>query len=190
MRSDPARNMNADRADLAFPVGWIGSALLALQLRPKAPAAPPTADPTPHARSARAIRPARTPNTPQSRISASSIIRTKSTGPSRPPFAFVQAAQIEDRIAHQLPRPVIRHIAAAIDLVQRHAHAAPACSSEASTLARLRIASQRQHRRMLQQQQHVLDAALQAAAPQAPPAAAAPRRTPPGRDRGTESSLP
>ncbi len=150
MRSDAARHMNPDCADLAL----FGSADAWSTVSPSSDATAPHAGQP-------AIRPARTPYTPHSRISASSIMRTKSTGPSRPPFAFTQAAQIEDGITHKLPRPVIGHIAAAIDLVQGHA-ARGQQLIRSQNVGAPRVAAQRQHRRMLQQQQHVFDAALRA----------------------------
>ncbi len=109
MRSDAARNMNADGGDLALRTACSGLSVLS-------PMAAVLQDP--HQTPVRPqIRPARTPKPPQRRISASSIPRTKSTGPMRPPFAAAQGAQIEDRVAHQLTRPVIGHVAAAVDLV-------------------------------------------------------------------------
>ena len=69
------------------------------------------------------MRPAGTPKCPQRRMRASSIRRTKSTGPSRPPLGLLQAAQVEDGVADQLAGTVIGDVAAAVDLVEGHAAA-------------------------------------------------------------------
>ena len=72
VRGDAARHMNADGGDLAL------LALLSTKgCRP------------PHQTPVRPqMRPARTPKPPQRRISASSMPRTKSTGPMRPPLGL------------------------------------------------------------------------------------------------------
>jgi len=66
------------------------------------------------------------------------------------------AAQVEDRIAHKLPRTVIGHIAAAVDLVNFNALLREQFVRRKDVGARA-VAAQRQHRRMLHQQQRVAD---------------------------------
>ncbi len=51
---------------------------------------------------------------------AHKIDRAKARAPPGDP-SVAQAAQIEDRVADELPRPVIGHVAAAIDLVESDA---------------------------------------------------------------------
>ena len=69
-------------------------------------------------------------------------------GPMRP--------QVEDRIADQLTRSVIGHIAAALDDVQSRAAPIQFGIGREDKLTP-GISAQRQHRRVLQQQQHVAD---------------------------------
>jgi len=75
-----------------------------------------------------------------------------------PALLIAEAAQIDDGITHQLPRPVIRHVPAPVALEDFH-------SASSQFLARfqnvgfLRVPPQRDHRRVLQQQQHVADGA-------------------------------
>jgi hypothetical protein len=70
VRGDAARDVNADGGDLALLLrAIVRSAGHQTPVRPQ-------------------MRPARTPKPPQRRISASSMPRTKSTGPMRPPLGL------------------------------------------------------------------------------------------------------
>ena len=105
------------------------------------------------------MRPAGTPYTraqPNQRLfhQANKIYRAQSRA-----AGVAQAAQIEDGVSDELSRPVVGHVAAAIDLVQRHAARGQQCVG-GKHVGAIRIAPQSQHRRMLEQQQHVLDAPL------------------------------
>ena len=92
-------------------------------------------------------------------MSASSMRRTKSTGPRRAPLAIAQAAQIEDGVADELAGAVIGDVAAAIDLVQGDAAAGQQLVG-GENVGAAGVAAQREHGRVLEQQKHVADAAL------------------------------
>ena len=68
-----------------------------------------------------------------------------------------QAAQVEDRVADELPRPVIGHVPAAVDLVEGNAARGQQLIGRENVGAP-RVAAQREHGRVLEQQQHVADA--------------------------------
>ena len=67
---------------------------------------------------------------------------------------ILQAAQVKDGIADKLAGAVVRHIAAAINLVQRNS-ASRQKRAAGQHVGAVGIAPQGQHRRMLQQQQYV-----------------------------------
>ena len=90
---------------------------------------------------------------------ASSIRRTKSTGPRRPPAGVVQAAQVEDGVADELAGAVIGDVAAAIDLVKRDAALGEQFVG-GEDVGAVGVAAEGQDRRMLEQEQHIFDAAL------------------------------
>ena len=70
-----------------------------------------------------------------------------------------EAAQIEDGITHQLPRPVIGDVSSAVGLEQRDAAPRQQLVAGNNVLA-VGIPAQGKHGRMLDQQQHIADALL------------------------------
>jgi hypothetical protein len=76
----------------------------------------------------------------------------------RPFFPGQIAPQIDDGIPHQLSGPVIRHIAAAVDLVQLDSLGGQQLVARQHMFPP-GVAPQRQHRRMLEQQQGIADRA-------------------------------
>ena len=93
------------------------------------------------------------------RISASSICRTKSTGPSHFRSPRTGPAQVENRISHKLSRPVVGHVSAAVGLHHLDSARGQRLFTQQQILPApsLRPWPTGQHRRMLQHHQHVPD---------------------------------
>jgi hypothetical protein len=76
----------------------------------------------------------------------------------RPTFTRQVTAQIKDGVTHQLPRPMIRNVSAAVDLMDLDAAPSQRLVTRKNVRAR-RIPPQRKHRRVLQQQERVANRA-------------------------------
>ena len=107
------------------------------------------------------MRPAGTAKTPQRRMRASSIIRTKSTGPRRPPLAILQAAEVEDGVADELAGAVVGDVAAAVDFVEGDAAAGKNLIG-GQDVGAIGVAAKGEHGRMFEKQKNVFNAALEA----------------------------
>ena len=116
---------------------------------------------------------------------ASASMSAASSWPQIPVQVAAVPLEIDDRIADELPRPVERDVAAALDLEQLDAPRREQLGGR-EQMPLLRRAPKRHHRRMLDEQQHVLrDLPAMRARGDGPLAARAPRRT--ARGRGVRS---
>jgi hypothetical protein len=139
VRGDTARNMNADRGQLA-----LGNPASRRRFRPHAGAP----------RNALRADAALAGGADQRLFQPTHIIHHAKPLARRVPVL----PQVEDGIADKLPRSVVRHIAAALDDMQRNAPRGKLLVRGDNVFAP-RIASQGKHRRVLQEQQRIADGA-------------------------------